>query len=434
MPETPSRAEQIAEAQARELQRGTSEIETPVEPDTDSIEGESAVTRVARDAPKPGEGDGRKAPVVRSPHDQKRSEIISRFRTDRSVDTEAADDAKELREFARQGMPPELLEPEATPPAPEAGEGEGETPPEPEAPPEPVKRKLKVRGKEVELSDEEVLALAQKAAAADDYLGEARQTLDNAKSLQKEIEATRTAPPGKHPTGSDAAQPPEPAKTPDASEHPVSPFAKLVEAIQFGDPNDAGKSLEELINTEVDKRTKPAAKEVLEQQRMADEAARSKKYLDDFRSENKEIASDPFANAVIERMLIQKQLEDIKELGVDESQLPKTPGDIVQWHLWYRTNGYKVRDVTTLLKTSRDEFVEWKGVGEKPKPATGKAPPRVEVKVDRTARRAAIPQTPASTVNPRPDSQTQSTAPRDRSDVVQQMIRSRAAPRGRIVA
>jgi hypothetical protein len=114
----------------------------------------------------------------------------------------------------------------------------------------------------------------------------------------------------------------------------------------------------------------------------------------------------------------------------------RTLSCIANWHLWYRTNGYKVRNIPDLLTTAHDEFLAWKGV-EKPKPkdepAVRQAEPRVEVNVDRTQRRAVIPQQPSRTTAPRQPTQTQAAQPRDRSDVVAKMIADRAKPRGKVM-
>jgi len=85
-----------------------------------------------------------------------------------------------------------------------------------------------------------------------------------------------------------------------------------------------------------------------------------------------------------------------------------------------------------LLKTARDDFMNWKGVKEQPADPA-RAAPRVEVTVDRQQRRTAIQQQPSRTVAPKPDAITQAAPPRDRSAIVQDMINARGRPRMKVI-
>jgi hypothetical protein len=83
-----------------------------------------------------------------------------------------------------------------------------------------------------------------------------------------------------------------------------------------------------------------------------------------------------------------------------------------------------------MLEEATDKFLDWKGVKKQPAAeTTPKVAPRVEVTIDRTARRAAIPQQPSRTAAPRPDPQANA-QPRDRSSIVEAEKARRAKLRG----
>lgn len=379
-----------------------------------------------------------------SPFEQRRAAIIAGFRDQRAVDSEDSDDnTRDIRRLTRDGMPPELtpLETDQDEPVPQVAVADVADEPEVDAAqtptdPPPAKVKIKVRGKELEVTQDELLAYAQKGAAGDDYLDEARKKLDEVNTLYRDTKsrATSAAQPGTHPAGHTSTETDVDASPGDTSgdEHHVDPFVKTAETVQLGTPEEAASELRKTVE---DTATK-AARDALERERLRDEVARSSRFLKDFQDANQDLAADSLAHAVIERKLYDLQVEDIKALGIDDAKLPKTPTDIANWHLWYRANGYKVRNIPELLGTARDEFKKWKGVEPKAKtdePAPRKVEPRVEVTVDRSQRRAAIPQQPSRTVAPKSDARQAAAQPRDRSTVVQDMIAARAKPRGKVM-
>jgi hypothetical protein len=411
--------------------------------------GESNATNVITDGepgdiPAPGalapagEGDApqRPAPPVRNVNDDKRDAILNRFRTKRI--TEAAEQADDISDFARSGMPADF---QAQPAAPAADEViEQQLDPQPAA---PRKIKLIVHGKEVELDESDVIANAQKALASENIL-------DEAKSKSRELDTiladarnrvARVDPPNTNQVRQPNTQTTEQAET--GNEDPANQgnLTSLIEAIQFGDPGEAQQRLDKTIESKAEE----IVSKTLQKQRFKDEGARTAKVLKDFEDQHAEIAQDPMARAAIEAEVLNQQTEDIRALGIDPATLrndgqPPTPGDIAQAHRWYRTEGFKVRAPAELLEASTSKFLAWKGV--KPTntnapadPATPPAQPRVDITVDRTARRAAIPQQPNRTSAAQPSQQQQQPAkPRDRSSIVHDMIQKRGQPRGKIVA
>jgi hypothetical protein len=334
-------------------------------------------------------------------------------------------------------MEPDWTQPAQEPaPVQQAAEPEGEPAAEPE-PAAPPKHKLKVHGQEVELSLDDIIAKAQIALASENIL-------EDAKSKHKELDSiladarnkvARVDRPAQHQgqqtnTQSPTGEQPDPS----APEHHEDPIAKLVETLQFGDPNEARALLQKTIADS----SKQVVEQTLLNQRLRDEGARAAKVLADFEGKHPEIAKDPMARAAIEAKLLDVQTQEIIALGIDPNTLrpdglPPTPGDIAAAHRWYRSEGYKVTPVEHQLETAIESYRAWKGIKtENPAdPQAGKAPPRIEVNVDREKRRAAIQQQPSQAgIQQRPAAPQPAPQPRDRSDIVAQMKeRTKGYPR-----
>jgi hypothetical protein len=298
---------------------------------------------------------------------------------------------------------------------------------------------------------EEVIAKAQIALASENIL-------DEVKALKKELLSRTNTDQRPVQSGYQTGQPPQPGYQagapgtqpategqPTVSEAVVQPnqpdLAKLIESLQFGDPAEAAALLQDTIDRRSTATVAQAVEQALQTQRLRDEGARAAKQLADFQDQHKELANDPMARAAIEYRVFELQREDLAELGVDPDQIvnPHTgvkgaPADIAMAHRWYRAQGMNVKSPKQMLEEATGSFMEWKGVA-KPNatPATpaDKAAPRVDVTVDRTARRAAIPQQPSRAAAPT-RSATQQPAPqkRDSSEIVEQMKqRTKGMPR-----
>ena len=368
----------------------------------------------------------------------KRDEIVARFRNQRSREVENRD---EVDDFVRSGTPEEFkspvpdLEPEEAPPLQPAQE---EPPVQQAEPSAPEKFKVKVHGQERELTKEELIAKAQIALASENIL-------DEVKALKRDLEHRVRSNPVQHPdqpghhAAANGTQPEqlEPQQPPQDQE---DEFKQLVEKIQFGDPTEARDLFEKTIK----KTAASVVSNSLQEQRLADEGARTAQVLKEFEAQHQELANDPMANAAIERKIYDLQIADLKALGVDPARIPApngqvTPRIIAEAHRWYRAQGYNVSPPQKLLQTATDEFLAWKGT-PRTEPSSeaapgGKAPPRVEVKLDREQRRQAIPQQPSRTATPRPTTPAPASAqPRDRSSIVADMVKRRSLPRGRVVA
>jgi hypothetical protein len=393
----------------------------------------------------PADDATRSKPIPRSPGDQKRLDMQARFRAQRdqeTTDTEA--ELAELRALQRHGLPPDMVD--VMPP-----EGEEEEQPVKAAePPPPVKRKLKVRGQEVELTDEEIIAAAQKTLAGDSYMDDARSAADKAKALAQEIEAMRSGlQSGKHPAGAQETQTPvQPVPEPAPPEHSEE-LQALLREIQYGDPNDP--AVAQKLQGFIDERAKKAAstaadasaRQAVQEQRERDEVENSKRALTAWTQANADLAKDDLAMSVMERRLFAHFIQDLTSVGFDVSKL-RTNDDVANMHMRMRANGHKVRSVEQIFDQAKGEYLAWKGItpapaadettaNEQPPAEPRPASPRIEVTVNREARRANIPTQPPRSASPQRAPLVGDSQPVDpadaRSQVVQRMQQNRRSAR-----
>ena len=360
-----------------------------------------------------------------SPGDAKRNAIIDRFRrTDGGV---FDGDMTKPENLYGQVAAEQDLEPD--PDADEPGVSRRDQQQDEPAPAPSPKRKLLVRGQVVEMTDEEVLAAAQKTLAGDSYLDDARRILDEAKTIRAE----RRGLDPQHPEGDDEPHGNEPDREsqPDREARTHGPDLKaLVEKIQFGDPDEAAKALEE-YGEAIAARAETTASRVADEGHVRrlfnNDLAKSQQELAAFRDANPDLATDPLAASAIEQLVYGKYREDIVGLGVDESQIPTDPKELANWHRFYRINGYEVSKTSDILSKAKDTFLNWRQGGN---PTTqqaqqSKGSPRVAVNVDRTERRQAIPQQPTRAVAPRRDAAQPPTVEQSRKNAVSEMRKSR---------
>jgi len=363
----------------------------------------------------------------------KRDDIIARFRQDRATQVDADGDPSG---FERSGMP--VLEDEPAPP-PEPAPAPAAQEPAPTAP--PAKVKVKVHGEEREISYEELIAKAQIALATENILDQAKQLKAEMQELVKGVKSNPAQPGHQAEQRPPAEQVPQPN---DASSDQMDAVTKLIETIQFGDPAEARDLLQNTIVSEVKRATDHAVEQRLQTDRLKDEGARTAKVIAEFRDAHPELAKDPRATAAIEYSVFELQRDDLIALGVDPAQIQTpsgvvTPADIAMAHRWYRSEGYNLKNPKQILEEARDGYLAWRG-DKSPSPAAqapgNKAPPVVEIAIDRTQRRAAIPQQPSRSGSPPSATPAPAQAPQNpeeaRSSVVQRMAEARGRPRNKV--
>lgn len=366
---------------------------------------------------------GQRVVIQKSPADVARDAIAKRFRREEETpfNGDMTDRANLYGDVARTYEDPE---PGASMVGErmETGDGDGDPPA-----PQPKMYTIKVRGKEITLTEDEVLERASKVEAADSYLAESREILDAA----KQVRAERTSSDHHRPDDRNGAQDDGlNVSDPERGQRPGPDFKSVVEKIQFGDPEEAARELEDLV----DRRASSKAQEGHIARLFNNDLAKSQQALRDFTAKNADLANDPNAAVIIERTMYDIYREDIRKLGVvDEAQIPTDPKTLANWHRFYRVHGHDVRGTADALNEAKARYENWRGVSTSKgaTPATPSNPaakpagaPRVNVNVDRTARRAAIPNQPTRAAAPRPNPTTPQTRA-DPSSIIAKMRKAR---------
>lgn len=369
----------------------------------------------ARQAIVPDEEQERPAPVQMSPQDAAREAIANKFKRPGATIPFDGDMTKPENLYGEVAQ--EELEPD--PDLPEPGVPQNQRA-EPAAQPRMITQKI--RGKDVTRSEDEWLELARKVDAADSYLEESRVLLETAKDIRAERAGRDHRPNGEQSSTQDDEQ-----DNNDQQRHgrPNGPDLKsVVEKIQFGDPEEAARELGQVIASEATKQ----ANEGHISRLIQNDLARSQVALQTFLGENAELAKDKIASVAIENTIYDIYREEIQKLGIDEAQIPSDPKTLADWHRFYRVHGHPVSNTPDVLKQAKGRFDEWRGVSPQPKPAARRdAAPRVDVNVNRTERRMAIPNQPGRAVAPRRDVQ-QAPAKTKGSDIVADMRKARGQP------
>jgi hypothetical protein len=256
--------------------------------------------------------------------------------------------------------------------------------PEPEPVPEAPKFKLKVRGQELEVDQDELIRMAQIGAGGESYIKEAKELLD-------EVKQTRTAsPPRQHPGAVESE--PEPADEPTAQrQHPGDALVELVDELQTGDPKDVAPKLGKLVSD--------ASRRAMIEDRMNSDKISNDAYLEGVRSKNEDLTNDPDAMRAIQGRIVDKMRSELEGLGLPGDKL-EDPGAISRFHSYYRANGVKgVSKFTEIVDTSITGYREKFARTPAPKPANQQRQ-QPTVTVDRSQRRAAIPNQPTRATAP----------------------------------
>lgn len=424
---TPFQVAQDKEAETRNRQTGESgedlgrdPLQSPIDDNTGANDGVDLSIDRSRDAG--GDDDrGGDEPVVdkRPPSDIKRAEIMARFKRNRDGEEDAAfngDPNDPEMQYGKFGRKTETPEPGET----IVGSRQEEQRQEPQEQPE--KRKLIIRGREVFLTEAEILARASQVEAADSYLEESRQLLAEARDIRNS--AKRDGQGSQHPEDRSGTQDDDLNLDRQTDDQHPDPLAQAIEEIQFGDPKEAAGKLRKVITQAADE-----SADARQQQRLIDnDLAVSQRDLRAFMDQNPDLAKDEVANVVLEKYMYDIYRDDITKLGVDPTQLPKDNNDLAYLHRLYRVKGHQVRTAKEALEDSKSRFNKWRGVGPKPAQQQQRQQPRVEVNVDRDARRMNIPSQPTRAVAPRPDAVRQAPTRKTRHDIIMDMRRSRGRP------
>jgi len=188
-----------------------------------------------------------------------------------------------------------------------------------------AKRKLKVNGREFEMNESEVIALAQKAIAADDILGHAKTQRDEATNLLAELRAMKSTIASSTPEPKQEDVKPAPRK--EETTLSDDDFDNIVEQIQVGDTKSAKAALSkygEQIETRILQKIGNLDEHIAETVTVVNESTRRKnetiKTLTDFAAENPEFESSRPLQVALAQQTADTMREKLYDLGV----LPET--------------------------------------------------------------------------------------------------------------
>lgn len=379
---------------------------------------------------------------VETADDDPRASAVRRYREIRDREEAAARAAKEA-----EAQPPEDLEPvDDMADGDDADDGDNDQQAEKKAEPPARKYTLKINGKEEEVSEAELISLAQIAKASDNLLDVAKSRASEATRLLKEAEETQRRlregqehPPAKKP----AANQPDQSREQSDPEHPPvagldrERLRQITERIQVGDADEGAQALTDLFEEITAKVTpKVDSEEIARVVQRTNAQTRTQAELDaaleGFASKYPDIAKDELLADAGKTVLRKELIKDLQNAGIDEDTISSFARDerlLVQAHKDLRAANKGVRSYADLLDTTGKTLSDRFNIKPaSPQPATKTAAPqRVPVDPDRIQdridRKRAAPQQPRAVgvrqqVAPPPQ-------PRTTRDIVRAMRKGR---------
>jgi hypothetical protein len=207
------------------------------------------------------------------------------------------------------------------------------------------KIKLKVNGQELELTEAEVIARAQKAEAADRRFADAAAMMREAQQLSQN------------------RQPPQQPKE-QSTPNPDDWRASVKKALMYGTEEDVDSALETLVSQAKGTSIDPRAI-VAQTAEMVAERTEYQTALNSALEEFPEVRSDQRLQEVATSFVMDALAEDLMGLGYTQQQLAAAPRD--QWwqrHREARKSGYSVRGYRELFSAAGTRTREWRSGGQ----------------------------------------------------------------------
>lgn len=342
--------------------------------------------------------------------ESKREAIARGIRERRSQPADADDEPEDLD----TDQVPELAAPEPT--------IEAVAEPEVELEPQPKKRQIKVDGKTIEVSEDDLVRIAQQNFAADRRLDEAKRAREEA--ARDRAEAARLLELSRQ--GDRADQPAATAEDPqrDTAALTRQKLSQLRERLLFGSEEEGAAALEEFqrMTAPTQTREEPDVHAVVEQA-LADQRRKetSDRTLAQFAQKNHDLVNDRKARLLVEDGLIEEMQRDMLALpDVSEDDVNRlTPMQVAEAHKGLREQGFQVRPLDALMEAAAASARSVLGRSAQPEQRT--AQPREDRK------RSTTPQPRSAGI--RVDIGAQPQAQRSRSDVIREMSgRTRGTP------
>lgn len=232
--------------------------------------------------------------------------------------------------------------------------------------------KLKVRGQDVELPQDEVIALAQKAAAAGDILEHAKQLRAEQMQILENLKAAGGKPTPAGDQASESAQTGDQAKQPDDTE-----LDDIIDRIQVGSPEDAKQALakygENIVNR-VMERIGNIDEHIEQTIRVNDENSQRQREMTEtltrFTKDNPEFAKSQSMQTALATEAMSTMRENMRSIGVQDSSIEGIKRErglndiqaVAYAYRWLRGQGHELPDNETVLRTSATRLREQFGI------------------------------------------------------------------------
>ena len=388
----------------------------------------STPERLPDPSPQPSEPDKAEAPKVET-QDDVRQRIAERFRQNRD---KLEGEPGTIEDTHGLTVPPFLSrqseeDGKTADPAPASADQAPETPARPT---ETERVALKVRGRDITMTRDELvrqagfeqdeagdiplsqlIKLAQKHIAADSYLEESRQMHKDTRQSGRTVEPKDD---GK----------PEP-KPPEKTVTQVDPdFRDLVEKIQFADPDEAARALQDTIEKRVDTKIEQSAA----QRTSRAENQQITSAIESFVQDNADIYDDQLAGRVVPIAVMDEIIKDFERLGIPRDKLEETITDVDLARSAYaaaRAEGLKVRDPRAILDAAGTQVRTRFNIQKPSAPASNPASnPNGQVQ-SRVDMKRMLPSQPPRTAAPQPSATQQEPSPNRMDPRVASMRRAR---------
>jgi hypothetical protein len=247
--------------------------------------------------------------------------------------------------------------------------GEDQTEQLAEAPEQTRRRKLRVNGQDVELTEDEVTALAQKAYVAGDVLEQAK---GYRAQLQAKLEALQQAEAANQ--SDRQAQAPQPQQSTSEDTKPDDDeLDDIIDRIQVGDTNEAKAALEKYgqrLEQRILDRFGDLDKRIADTTRtMSENEARQRQMqtvLSEFQAENSDIANDGALLQAVSYNAVQQMREQMHGLGVQDATIDNIRQQggfdetqaVAYAYRALQERGYQLPDHGTILRTSAQRIRE----------------------------------------------------------------------------
>jgi hypothetical protein len=376
-----------------------------------------------------------KEPKLGSPFDNHRTSAIEKYRAERDKATQTLpDDIERSRvgETVETRADRDAKREAATNPT------EPETVIEHEPVAAPAKRKLKVQGRELELTDDEIIQKAQIALAADDVLGDAKRLKADLISKLELLDSAAKANQSRPVAEQDRSQPkPSEDTKPDDSE-----LDDIIDRIQIGDKQEAKEALRkhgDLIQRRIVEQLGDIDARIIDTTRVHAEnvsrQTRTREVLETFTSEYPEFGrSQPLQSALFTDTVNEMKTE-LLNLGVDpevlalaQRQRGMSEADVIGTaYRDLQAKGYALPDHGDILRRSAENIRREFGVTPAPTPKPAPQPQSFDPAERIERKRVITPQPRRANISPGTEAAEMSREEKQRA-AVQQM---RAYRRGR---